>query len=102
MFHTKSKFISILFLYLENPNTPCMILKPVCPILALEYNPKDSNILISGMTTGQVTCWDIRKGSEPIDTSLVEFSHRDVCNKVLWINSKTGTEFFSGSKDGQV
>lgn len=52
--------------------------------------------------TGQVACWDIRKGSEPIETSLVEFSHRDLCNEVLWINSKTSTEFFSASKDGQV
>ncbi|XP_071857511.1 dynein axonemal intermediate chain 2 isoform X1 [Bombus fervidus] len=86
----------------ENPNTPCVILKPFCPILTLEYNPKDSNILISGLMTGQVACWDIRKGSEPIETSLVEFSHRDLCNEVLWINSKTSTEFFSASKDGQI
>ncbi|KAK1132130.1 hypothetical protein K0M31_016263 [Melipona bicolor] len=86
----------------ENPNMPCMILKPFCPILTLEYNPKDSNILISGLMTGQVACWDIRKGSEPVETSLVKFSHRDLCNEVLWINSKTGTEFFSASKDGQI
>ncbi|XP_033311162.1 dynein intermediate chain 2, axonemal isoform X2 [Bombus bifarius] len=86
----------------ENPNTPCVILKPFCPILTLEYNPKDSNILISGLMTGQVACWDIRKGSEPTETSLVEFSHRDLCNEVLWINSKTSTEFFSASKDGQI
>ncbi|XP_033330387.1 dynein intermediate chain 3, ciliary isoform X1 [Megalopta genalis] len=86
----------------ENPNTPCMSLKPFCPILTLEYNPKDCNVLVSGLTTGQVACWDIRKGSEPVEISPIEFSHRDVCNKVLWINSKTGTEFFSASKDGQI
>ncbi|XP_076280813.1 uncharacterized protein LOC143209283 [Lasioglossum baleicum] len=86
----------------ENPNTPCMTLKPFCPILTLEYNPKDCNILVSGLTTGQVACWDIRKGPEPVEISSIESSHRDVCNKVLWINSKTGTEFFSASKDGQI
>ncbi|KAG6801639.1 dynein intermediate chain 2, axonemal isoform X1 [Apis mellifera caucasica] len=86
----------------ENPNIPCVTLKPFCPILTLEYNPKDSNILISGLMTGQVACWDIRKGSELVETSSMEFSHRDLCNKVLWINSKTGTEFFSASKDGQI
>lgn len=52
--------------------------------------------------TGQVACWDIRKGSEPVETSLIQSSHRDMCNEVLWINSKTNTEFFSASKDGQV
>lgn len=79
-----------------------MTLKPFCPILTLEYNSKDSNMLVGGLMTGQVACWDIRKGPEPIETSSVEFSHRDLCNKVLWINSKSGTEFFSASKDGQV
>nr|XP_034190181.1 dynein intermediate chain 2, axonemal isoform X1 [Osmia lignaria] len=86
----------------ENPNTPYIVLKSCCPSLTVEYNPKDSNLLISGLTTGQVACWDIRKGSEPVETSLIQSSHRDVCNEVLWINSKTNTEFFSASKDGQI
>lgn len=70
--------------------------------MALEYNPKDSNVLVSGLATGQVASWDIRRCTEPVDTSSIENSHRDPCDKVLWINSKTGTEFFSASKDGQV
>lgn len=77
-------------------------MKPFCSLLTLEYNSKDNNILAGGLTTGQVACWDIRKGPEAIDSSSVEFSHRDPCDNVLWINSKTGTEFFSASKDGQV
>lgn len=87
---------------IENPNNPYMTLKPFCPLLTLEYNPKDSNTLVGGLMTGQVACWDIRKGSEAVDISLVEHSHRDCCDKTLWINSKTGTEFFSASKDGQI
>lgn len=55
--------IKVFLEFIENPNTPSMTLKPVCPILTLEYNSKDSNILVSGLTTGQVACWDIRKGS---------------------------------------
>ncbi|XP_003707045.2 dynein axonemal intermediate chain 2 isoform X1 [Megachile rotundata] len=86
----------------ENPNTPYIMLKSCCPSLTVEYNPKDSNILISGLMTGQVAFWDIRKGSEPVETSSIQFSHRDLCNEVLWINSKTNTEFFSASKDGQI
>ena len=79
-----------------------MQLKTFCPMVALEYNPKDSNILVSGLMTGQIAVWDIRRASGPAEISSIDKSHRDPCNKVLWINSKTGTEFFSASKDGQV
>ena len=93
-------FLSIL--NIDNPNKPFAKLMPFSPLLVLEYNPKDSNILASGLMTGQVGFWDIRKGHELIDTSEMQFSHRDPCDKLLWIASKTGTEFFSASKDGQV
>lgn len=97
------KFMRTYFLSIaENPNKPFLKLKAGCPLLTLEYNPKDANILVSGLMTGQVAFWDIRRCCEPIDTSLAEYSHRDPCDQVLWINSKTGTEFFSAAKDGQV
>lgn len=34
--------------------------------------------------------------------SPIEHSHRDPAYKALWIQSKTGTECFSASSDGQV
>ncbi|KAJ9578526.1 hypothetical protein L9F63_005255 [Diploptera punctata] len=86
----------------ENPNKPQLALKPQVPIVCLEYNPKDPNSLVSGMYSGQVACWDVRRGSVPVDISVVEPSHRDPVFNVLWINSKSGTEFFSSSTDGQV
>lgn len=72
------------------------------PIVCLEYNPKDLNCLVSGMFSGQVAFWDVRKGPAPVDISILETSHRDPVYNVLWINSKSGTEFFSSSTDGQV
>lgn len=72
------------------------------PIVCLEYNPKDLNCLVSGMFNGQVAFWDVRKGSTLVDMSALELSHRDPVYNVLWINSKSGTEFFSSSTDGQV
>jgi hypothetical protein len=54
------------------------------------------------MFSGQVAFWDVRKGSTPVDVSILEPSHRDPVYNVLWINSKSGTEFFSSSTDGQV
>lgn len=88
--------------FAENPNKPQMILAPPIPIVCLEYNPKDSNVLVSGMFSGQVCFWDVRKGSEPCETSPLQISHRDPVHNVLWINSKSGTECFSASSDGQV
>ncbi|WAQ97162.1 DYI3-like protein [Mya arenaria] len=49
-----------------------------------------------------VAYWDVRKGSQPVEMSPIEHSHRDPAYKVMWIQSKTGTECFSSSSDGQV
>lgn len=46
--------------------------------------------------------WDTRKGSQPVELSPIEQSHRDPAYKTIWIQSKTGTECFSASSDGQV
>uniref|UniRef100_A0A4W4GBE0 Dynein, axonemal, intermediate chain 2b n=2 Tax=Electrophorus electricus TaxID=8005 RepID=A0A4W4GBE0_ELEEL len=87
---------------LENTNKPEMTLKPVSPLVCLEYNPKDSHILIGGSYNGQIAYWDTRKGSQPVEMSAVEHSHRDPVYKVIWLQSKTGTDSFSASTDGQV
>ncbi|XP_057659337.1 dynein intermediate chain 3, ciliary-like [Diorhabda carinulata] len=86
----------------ENPNRPLYTLKPEQSIVCLEYNQKDPNILVSGQTNGQVALWDVRKSIEPVDMCARESSFIDPVLNVLWINSKTGTEFFSSSSDGQI
>lgn len=86
----------------ENPNKPEMTLKPVSPLVCLEYNPKDSHILLGGCYNGQIAYWDTRKGSQPVELTPIEQSHRDPAYKTVWIQSKTGTECFSTSTDGQV
>lgn len=87
---------------IENPNTPFSTLCPPSPLICLEYNPKDPTSLISGMLSGQVAAWDTRVEKDPVAISEREFCHRDYVNSVSWINSKSGTEFFSGSSDGQA
>ncbi|KAK2111994.1 hypothetical protein P7K49_011741 [Saguinus oedipus] len=47
-------------------------------------------------------CWDTRKGSLVADLSTIEFSHRDPVYGTIWLQSKTGTECFSASTDGQI
>ncbi|XP_072501682.1 dynein axonemal intermediate chain 2 [Notamacropus eugenii] len=87
---------------LENPNKPELTLKPSSPLVTLEYNPKDAHVLIGGCYNGQIACWDTRKGSLVAELSTIEFSHRDPVFGALWLQSKTGTECFSASTDGQV
>nr|XP_033817862.1 dynein intermediate chain 2, axonemal isoform X1 [Geotrypetes seraphini]XP_033817863.1 dynein intermediate chain 2, axonemal isoform X1 [Geotrypetes seraphini] len=87
---------------IESPNKPELAVKPASPLLCLEYNPKDSHILAGGCYNGQLTYWDTRKGGQPVELSSIEHSHRDPVYKVIWLQSKTGTECFSVSTDGQV
>ncbi|KAH8865284.1 Dynein intermediate chain 3, ciliary [Schistosoma japonicum] len=87
---------------LMNPNRPELILKPVSPLVCIEYNPKDSHTLIGGCYNGQLAFWDRRRGPLPVELSPVENSHRDPVWKAIWIQSKTGTECFSAGTDGQV
>ncbi|KAJ1536017.1 Dynein intermediate chain 2, axonemal, partial [Nowakowskiella sp. JEL0078] len=79
----------------ENPNSPDLNLTPQSPIVSLKYNPKDPHVLVGAY-------WDVRKGSFPVDTSAIEKSHRDPVYNVAWVQSKSGSEFFSVSTDGQV
>ncbi|CAH1794607.1 unnamed protein product [Owenia fusiformis] len=86
----------------ENPNKPEMVLKPVSPLVCLEYNPKDAHVLLGGCYNGQIAFWDTRKGSQPVEMSPIEHSHRDPAYKAIWLQSKSGTDCFSASTDGQV
>ncbi|BFZ17387.1 hypothetical protein BsWGS_20426 [Bradybaena similaris] len=86
----------------ENPNIPDLTVKPISPLVCLEYNPKDVHILLGGCYNGQIILWDTRKGSQAAEITPIEQSHRDPAYKTLWIQSKTGTECFTTSTDGQV
>lgn len=158
-----------------------MTLKPISPLVCLEYNHKDTHILIGGSYNGQIgglllwiwnciwmiyigryacfhssdtsvqaqrcsstysllcVChwlqtsqmyvwnhswrciyvkvhkcsqvrefalfpgyWDTRSGSQPVQMSATEHSHKDPVYKVIWLQTKIGTETFSASTDGQV
>ncbi|KAI3386145.1 hypothetical protein SNEBB_010015 [Seison nebaliae] len=87
---------------IENPNKPDFVVKSLSPLVTIEYQPKDANILLGGCLNGQVGFWDIRKGSQPVEMSPIENSHIDPAYNALWIQSKSNAEFFSSSTDGQV
>uniref|UniRef100_A0A8C2QB32 Dynein, axonemal, intermediate chain 2a n=1 Tax=Cyprinus carpio TaxID=7962 RepID=A0A8C2QB32_CYPCA len=87
---------------IEICNKPEMTLKPISPLVCLEYNHKDTHILIGGSYNGQIGYWDTRSGSQPVQMSATEHSHKDPVYKVIWLQTKIGTETFSASTDGQV
>ncbi|CAD0205680.1 unnamed protein product [Chrysodeixis includens] len=85
----------------DNPNNPETVLGPPCPMLDLQYNPKDIHVLAGGLINGQVCTWDLRQYSmTPALICPPHVAHRDLVKNVLFINSKTGMEFFSGGPDG--
>ena len=47
-------FVHFLCFFVENPNKPELALKPVSPLVCLEYNPKDPHILVGGCYNGQL------------------------------------------------
>lgn len=81
---------------------PCFTAESPRPIVTLEFNYRDGQCLAGGLNTGQVAHWDMRKGPAAVAVSDVRASHRDPVRSVYWIHSKTNTEFYSGSSDGQV
>ncbi|XP_026666893.1 dynein intermediate chain 3, ciliary-like [Ceratina calcarata] len=85
-----------------NPNKALLKLKSSSPLMTIEYNTRDPVLLVSGLTSGQVCCWDIRASDEPVHISHPYVSHKHPAIQTLWIPSKSNTDFFSSSTDGTV
>ena len=47
-------YVYCFLLISENPNKPELTLKPVSPLVCVEYNPKDSHVLLGGCYNGQI------------------------------------------------
>ncbi|GAB4819199.1 hypothetical protein N2152v2_006245 [Parachlorella kessleri] len=86
----------------SNPNTPEATLAPQIPLVSVNYNLKDQNLIGGGQYNGQFSYFDLRKGASPVDSTPVEHSHRDPVHDFAWTQSKTGTELMSCSTDGSV
>ena len=86
----------------ENANSALMNLTPPCPMLDLQYNPREISLLAGALASGQVCAFDVRTQTLPTLTSPEHQAHRDVVSRVLFINAKSGMEFFSAGTDGGV
>jgi len=86
----------------EDSTTPYFTIESPNPIVTLEFNHRDAQCLAGGLMSGQVAFWDIRKSSNNVAISNIRDGHRDPVRSLHWIHSKTSTEFYTGSSDGQV
>ena len=87
----------------NSPNEPEMALHPVASLCCLDaYNSKQQELLVGGLYNGLVSFWDTRKGPTPVETSVIECSHRDPVYDISWLAGKTATDCVSTSTDGQV
>ncbi|KAI5651891.1 dynein intermediate chain 3, ciliary [Phthorimaea operculella] len=96
----------------ENPSTPHSQLIPPSPCWQVACSPADPNIIVGGLEDGRVCLFDIRNNEHPRgyigdfpvapkDLSPHHLAHRSPVSALIYIQSRTNTEFFSGSSDGQ-
>lgn len=68
----------------------------------IEYNVRDGRNLAGGLLNGIVCLWDSRTGGAAHSKIEKEFAHRGRVTSLAWIHSKSNSEFYSGSTDGQL
>ncbi|CAH0397878.1 unnamed protein product [Chilo suppressalis] len=82
-------------------NAPAHKFCPNSACWQLACSPKDPEIILGGLQNGTVCVFDIRASKKAIDYSSIYKSHREPVTALLYIHSRTQTDFFSGSPDGQ-
>lgn len=80
---------------------PVYKLQPEYPCWQLACSPSTPELLICGLEKGIANVFDIRVGIKAVSSSSVYYSHREGITSILYINSRTHSEFFTGSSDGQ-
>mmetsp|Transcript_6067 Transcript_6067/g.17314 ORF Transcript_6067/g.17314 Transcript_6067/m.17314 type:complete len:452 (-) Transcript_6067:118-1473(-) len=86
----------------SNPNLPIAELASPSPVVTLQYNQKNTDVIVGGCYNGLIQLWDVRKGSQPVESSAIETSHYDPVYEICWLQSKTNSECVSVSTDGRV
>ncbi|XP_046959685.1 dynein intermediate chain 3, ciliary-like [Vanessa cardui] len=67
----------------------------------VESSPVEAEVIVAGLSNGTINIFDIRSSSEPVTTSSIYNSHLGPITALLFTHSRTHTEFFTGSLDGQ-
>lgn len=81
---------------------PHYMIESISPVSKIKFHHRDGQLLAGGLMNGQVALWDMRKSSKHFNISEIRNGHRDSILSLEWIQSKTNSEFLTGSSDGQV
>lgn len=57
---------------------------------------------LAGLSNGQVSWWDARQGSKPVESTGLSVCHGQMVTALSWLAHKTRSELFSVSTDGQA
>lgn len=80
---------------------PVYQIRPEYPCWQLACSPSTPELLICGLEKGIVNVFDVRVGTGAVSSSSVYNSHREGITSILYTHSRTYSEFFTGSSDGQ-
>lgn len=83
------------------PLKPVYTFEPEKPCWQLACSPVSPDLCIAGLENGVVNLFDVRKGKTAASNSSIYNSHREPITALLYTHSRTSTEFFTGSCDGQ-
>lgn len=87
---------------IHNTTEPLHELEPETSCWQLACSPVDPEVLVAGLETGIVNIFDVREGNQAVSSSSIYNSHRNrPITGLLYLHTRTNTEFFSGSPDGQ-
>ncbi|XP_041978326.1 dynein intermediate chain 3, ciliary-like [Aricia agestis] len=85
----------------ENPIEPSDDFLPPSACWQVACFPGSPRSIIGGLEDGRVCLFDLRAKSEYSSISPMHLAHRDPVSALVFIASRTNTEFFSGSHDGK-
>ncbi|XP_042887231.1 dynein axonemal intermediate chain 2-like [Penaeus japonicus] len=87
---------------INTSSSPEMELHAPSWLQCIQYNSKDTHVIAAGLHNGQVSWWDTRYGSRPVESTSLEVSHSQTVTALTWMAHKARSELFTISTDGQV
>mmetsp|Transcript_114715 Transcript_114715/g.263321 ORF Transcript_114715/g.263321 Transcript_114715/m.263321 type:complete len:569 (+) Transcript_114715:42-1748(+) len=85
----------------QNPNEPVSELRTVSPLICCSYQPRNADLLAGGCYNGAINFYDLRKGEQPCETTVVSKQHWDPVYELTWLQSKTQSECVTVSSDAR-
>ncbi|KAI5651879.1 dynein intermediate chain 3, ciliary [Phthorimaea operculella] len=85
---------------IHRESSPLTVLQHTHACWRIGNSPTVPEIFVGGMENGVVNLFDIRQGSSAVLESSVYNSHTLPITGLLYIHSRTLTEFYTGSPDG--